>query len=218
MFKVDLHTHSVASPDGALNLNHYKKMLEKGKLDCVAVTDHNTVERALKIQKELGADKIIVGEEINTSEGEIIGLYLTKTVPPKLTAAQTIQQIHDQKGLVYIPHPFETVRKGVSLKTLDDVAKNVDLIEIYNGRSIFQDKSLLAIEWSVKHKVPGAASSDSHGYSGWGRTYTILKEMPTKANLARLIAEAKYQRAFPGLIAVVYPKVNRIRKKLKRHD
>src|SRR5262245_43185713 len=110
--KIDLHTHSIASPDRSLSAKNYQKMLASGKLDYVAVTDHNVIDFARILHDQLG-EQIIVGEEIATSEGEIIGLYLTSVVPSGLSAAETVRAIKDQDGLVYIPHPFETLRNGL---------------------------------------------------------------------------------------------------------
>src|SRR5882757_1674551 len=128
MYKIDLHTHSTASQDGSLRLDDYHKILKQGGLNYIAVTDHNTIEQALELQRTL-AEHIIVGEEITTLEGEVIGLYLSKLVPAGLSAKQTVQAIHEQGGLVYIPHPFETVRKGLSLEALDAIAQQVDIVE-----------------------------------------------------------------------------------------
>lgn len=211
-YKVDFHTHSTASPDGSLRLKDYQYALKSRKLDVIAITDHNSIDQALLFQAELG-DRIIVGEEITTLQGEIIGLYLTKTIPPLRDIQVTIQAIKAQGGLVYIPHPFETVRKGVNEVTLDAIANQVDIIEIQNGRAIFQDFGERAAEWAVKHTVPGAASSDAHGKSGWGRTYTTLREMPTKDTLTALLSEATSTRRFPGILGILYPKVNRLRKR-----
>ena len=112
MFKTDLHTHSEASPDGGITLAQYQKVLNDGVLDCIAITDHNEVDFALHAHKTLG-NKIIVGEEIMTTKGEIIGLFLKEKVAPQQSPADTVVSIKSQGGLVYIPHPFETVRKGM---------------------------------------------------------------------------------------------------------
>jgi predicted metal-dependent phosphoesterase TrpH len=74
MYKIDLHTHSSASSDGGITADQYSKIISQNILDYVAITDHNKVSFAMKLSEELG-DKIIVGEEIMTSEGEIIGLF-----------------------------------------------------------------------------------------------------------------------------------------------
>lgn len=209
--KVDFHTHSIASPDGALTEAHYQKMLQTG-LDCIAITDHNTTVFAQKLHKKLG-DQIIVGEEITTTQGEIIGLYLTNDVSAGLTALETVKAIKKQNGLVYIPHPFETVRKGIPQEVLDEIADFVDIVETNNGRAVFQNKSNPAKAWATRHKVAAAASSDAHGWHGWGNTYTVLHEMPTRATLLKLLVTAGRQVGSPGVRGVLYPKVNRLRKR-----
>ena len=74
MYKVDLHTHSQASPDGGIRPEQYAQALATEKLDFIAITDHDRIDFALGMQKALG-NKIIVGQEITTSVGELIGLY-----------------------------------------------------------------------------------------------------------------------------------------------
>src|SRR5476649_2676258 len=102
MYKIDLHTHSIASPDGSITLEDYRSILNSGRLDMVAITDHNTIGFAMATKKTLGV-RIIVGEEIKCLEGEIIGLFLSKPVEPGRPYTQTIEDIKDQGGLVYIP-------------------------------------------------------------------------------------------------------------------
>jgi predicted metal-dependent phosphoesterase TrpH len=215
VFKIDLHTHSIASPDGALRTQNYRTALEMGTLDYVAVTDHNTVDFARQLHKELG-DNIIVGEEITAQEGELIGLFLCEVIPAGLSAGDTIAAIHAQRGLVYIPHPFETVRKGLPLAVLNAIAADVDIIETYNGRAVFQNRGAATEQWAKAHHTPGAASSDAHGRAGWGRTYSIVDEPPTRENLIKLLEGATYQKGSVGARGVLYPKLNRMRKRFKR--
>lgn len=212
MYKIDLHTHSTASPDGALTAEDYRQMLTSGNLDMIAVTDHDTIAFAVELQRQLG-NKIIVGEEIKTTEGEIIGLYLKKQIAPHLTPEATIRQIRQQGGLVYIPHPFETVRQGMPPKTLDRIASDVDIIETANGRAYFQNKSEHARTWAKAHQAAEAASSDAHGRIGWGRTYTIVRELPAKDSLVSLTARGKYIARRVGFRGILYPKLNRLKKK-----
>jgi predicted metal-dependent phosphoesterase TrpH len=212
MYRVDLHTHSLDSPDGALSITHYRRMLDEKRLDCVAVTDHNTTDFALKLHAELGS-RIIVGEEITTVDGEIIGLFLRRTIPAGLSLSETVQAIKQQHGLVYVPHPFETVRKGLSLAALDTIADEVDIIEIRNGRALVQNRAAQAEEWASEHDVPGAASSDSHGWHGWGRTYSLVANEPTRTTLTSLLDNAKYHHRLPGVRGVLYPKMNRLLKR-----
>jgi predicted metal-dependent phosphoesterase TrpH len=212
--KIDLHTHSIASHDGSLKTEDYRRMLDAGQLDCIAVTDHNVISFAKQLNEELG-HQIIIGEEISTLDGEIIGLYLQEAIRPGLSAAATVQAIKKQGGLVYIPHPFETVRKGIKKATLDSISKDVDIIETQNGRAIFQNKSEQAIAWATEHKIPGIASSDSHGWHGWGRTYSIVSAIPTRATLVDLLSQAQTRFGSPGIRGVLYPKFNRFFRRKK---
>ena len=215
MFKVDLHTHSVASPDGGISAHQYRQVLEKGILDAVAVTDHNTADFALELQRELG-DRIIVGEEIMSSHGEIIGLYLTATIPGGLSPLDTIRQIKDQGGLVYIPHPFETIRKGIGPQALEEIAEYIEIMEVCNGRAFMQNRSSQAVVWARLNHVAGAASSDAHGVKGLGKTFSSLPELPTKENLVSLLERGVLRTGTPGPRALLYPKYHRLRKRLRK--
>ena len=215
MYKIDLHTHSYGSPDGGLKIRHYRRMLDEAGLDFVAITDHGRIDAALALQEALG-DQIIVGEEIKTTEGEIIGLYLREAIPSGLTPRETIKRIRAQGGLVYIPHPFETVRSGLSERALQKIAESVDIMEVHNGRAVFQNHSNQAAAWVKHHEgVVGAASSDAHGYRGWGKTYSCVSERPERDTLAALLGDASYAVHAPGVIGLLYPKLNRARSRFK---
>jgi predicted metal-dependent phosphoesterase TrpH len=213
MFKVDLHTHSASSPDGGITIEQYARAIREHMVDAVAVTDHNRVDFALKLKEKLG-EAVIVGEEIMTSAGEIIGLYLKEVVPAGLSPQETIKRIKDQGGIVYIPHPFETVRKGLHPAVLDELVDNVDIIEICNGRAFFQNKSAQAVVWARLNHRSGAASSDAHGFQGLGTTYTSLSEMPTQKNFLQLMKSGIPMTSRPSVRALLYPKLNRLRKKM----
>lgn len=214
-FRVDLHVHSVGSPDGSLNAAQIARMFKTEALHCVAITDHDTIQSALELQKQLGPERIIVGEEITTAEGEIIGLFLRQAVAPGLSAAETVRQIKEQGGLVYIPHPFETVRKGIMPDALNAIAGQVDIVEVYNGRAVFQDRGAEAKVWATAHDRAMAAGSDAHGHGGWGRTCSILEAMPTQKTLVPLLRTATLAHNRVGLRGILYPKFNRLRKRVR---
>lgn len=214
MYKIDLHTHSSASPDGGITAAQYQQALERGTIDVVAVTDHNSIALGQALQQQLG-DRIIVGEEIMTTHGEIIGLYLEQAIPGGLSPEETIRQIKDQQGLVYIPHPFETVRKGVSPQTLEAIADYVDIIEVCNGRAFLQNRSAQTVVWARLNSVPAAASSDAHGIKGLGRTYTDIEDMPTRETLAGLLDKGVLRTGQPSIQALLYPKYHRLRKRVR---
>lgn len=214
MYKIDLHTHSEISPDGGLTEADYRRILDDTTLHCLAVTDHNSIDFAVELQKKLGEECIIVGEEIMTSAGEIIGLYLTKRIEPGLTPLETVKQIKEQNGIVYIPHPFETVRKGLHPAILDELIDYVDLIEVCNGRALFQNKGAQAAVWSKLNRKTGVASSDAHGYHGIGRTFTQIQEKPTRDTILEQLAGSIPRTNHPTVRALLYPKYHRLRRKI----
>ena len=215
MYKLDLHTHSSASPDGGLTAKQYQNAISTGIIDYVAVTDHNRIDFALELQSILG-EKVIIGEEILTTAGEIVGLYLNKKIDPGLSLAETINIIKDQGGLVYVPHPFETVRKGLHPSTLEELTDVIDIIEIYNGRAFAQDRSKQAVIWAKMNRVVGVASSDAHGVRGLGKTFTQISEPPTNQNLLDLLANATPIAERPNIRSLLYPKYNRFRKRIRK--
>ncbi len=213
MFKIDLHTHSTASPDGGISATQYSKALETGLLDAIAITDHNSIEFAVHMQSILGKN-IIVGEEIMTTQGEIIGLYLTDLVPAGLSPAVAVKHIKDQGGIVYIPHPFETVRSGLPAGVLEEIIDQIDLFEVYNGRAFVQNRSANSVIWAkLNHKII-VASSDAHGYRGLGGTYTSIASFPTRETLTNLMDKGIPRISRPTMRGLLYPKYHRLRKKL----
>lgn len=213
MYKVDLHTHSEASPDGGITAAQYRAALFGGIIDYVAITDHNRIDFALDLRQEIG-NQIIVGEEIMSSQGEIIGLFLSRPVAAGLSPQATIEAIRAQNGLVYIPHPFETVRKGLHPAVLEELAGDIDILEVYNGRAFAQDRSSQAVVWAKFNRVAGAAGSDAHGRRGLGKTYTSIADIPYRENLVNQIKGGLLMAGRPGVRALMYPKFNRLRKKI----
>lgn len=212
MYKVDLHTHSTASPDGGISIDQYIHIIGEGLLDFVAVTDHNTTKNARALKASLG-DKIIVGEEITCREGEIIGLFLSETIKPGLHANEAAKQIKKQGGLVYIPHPFETVRKGLPVSVLDSIKDYIDIVEVYNGRALVQNKGPEASVWARVNQKVTAASSDAHGQKGLATAYSLLKNAPTVYNLVEQLNFGHMKMNRPPLKTMLYPKAHRIRQK-----
>lgn len=215
-YKIDLHTHSYESLDGGLSTKDYTMSLAQNKLQYIAITDHNTIKYAQKLNQKFGS-QIIIGEEITTTEGEIIGLYITKKINPGLSLVQTAQEIVKQGGLVYIPHPFETLRKGVSKKDLDSILQYINIIETYNGRAYFNNKSANAIKYATSNKIAMAASSDAHGPAGWCKTYSVIKNKPTKENLVEQLQSAQLSGKKVG-VGILYPKINKFKKAIIGHN
>jgi predicted metal-dependent phosphoesterase TrpH len=143
-------------------------------LNCIAITDHNTIQGAIAV-KELAPFTVIIGEEISTAGGDLVGLFLEEEVPSGLTALETVRRIKDQGGLVSIPHPFDRLRSSViSPEALEDILPHTDIIEVFNARNISKKADERALELARIHGVTGTAVSDAHTLMELGQTFATL--------------------------------------------
>jgi predicted metal-dependent phosphoesterase TrpH len=176
----DLHSHSSASFD---SLSDPRKMMAKAVrlgLTHLAITDHERVDGALRAA-ELAPPglQVIVGEEIKSADGDILGLFLNEAIAPGLSAAETAAAIREQGGLVGLPHPFDGFRNsggsqaGEAEQKLEELAAIVDYVEVHNARA-YRDANPLAAAFAHRHGLPGVASSDAHSITEVGIASTVL--------------------------------------------
>ena len=116
--------------------------------------------------------RVIVGEEVKTLEGEVIGLFLEERIPPGLTFAETIAEIKGQGGIVYVPHPFDRLHAVPGTSLLKANLTDLDVIEVFNSRIAYPGFNEKALRFSQRHRLPGAAGSDAHVLPGLGTALT----------------------------------------------
>ncbi|TET17711.1 MAG: PHP domain-containing protein, partial [Dehalococcoidia bacterium] len=162
MLKADLHIHTKYSTDCNTSLEQIiNRCLETG-INCIAIADHGTIEGALKMQS-IAPFPVIVAEEILTSHGEIMGMFLKEGIPSGLPAEQTMSRIKAQGGLVSIPHPFSIFRlSALDSGLIEELVEQIDIIEVFNSRSLLHRSSAKAQIFAQKYGIPGSAGSDAH--------------------------------------------------------
>jgi predicted metal-dependent phosphoesterase TrpH len=173
--KVDLHAHTHFSRDALTSVSTFVRRYQRAGIDCVAVSDHNNVDGALAVRSDAGF-RVILAEEIKSSEGEIIGLFLQETIRKGLTPEDTVRAIREQGGLVLIPHPYDRLRQSplrpdAALRIMNDV----DVIEVFNSRTIFSEDNAKSRRLAEQHGKLMSASTDAHTPWEIGIAYT---EMP----------------------------------------
>lgn len=173
--KYDLHVHSYYSRCSRNRPEDILKAAKRAGLNGIAITDHHTL-KAYPILKRLNKDKdfeIIPGEEITTQYGDVLGLYLHKEIRSR-EFFKVIKEIHDQGGIVIIPHPYRAVpwqRLGYPLDRLKD---EIDALETFNSRTVF-GKNGTAKREAVRLKIPQVGSSDAHMILDIGMGYTLFR-------------------------------------------
>ncbi|HEY9325109.1 MAG TPA: PHP domain-containing protein [Candidatus Limnocylindria bacterium] len=188
--KVDMHTHSEYSPDSRTPLASQAAAIRAAGLHVVCATDHNTIEGALRLRELADGFRVIVGEEVSSSDGEIIGLFLDKPVPRGLSAEETIARIHDQGGLVSVPHPFSRNRRfHLRRSALERVWKDVDCIEVFNAREAFTQDNVRAAAFAKEKSLPGAVGSDAHRASEIGRAWVEVEDFAGRDDFIAALRE-----------------------------
>ena len=197
--------HTGFSPDSETELEDFVARCVKTGLDCIAVTDHNTIQGALKAQA-MAPFQVIIGEEIKSAGGEIIGLFLEEGIPRDLPPLETVERIKEQGGLVSIPHPFDHFRRSVITKeALSEVLPHVDIMEAFNARNTLQRDNRKAEELAREHGILTAAVSDSHTLVEMGRTYVEMPDFDgTPEGFRQSLAQAaQVRRQITPLIHVL---------------
>jgi hypothetical protein len=160
-------------------------------INCVAIADHGTIAGALKL-KELAPLKVIIAEEILTPFGELMGLFLNETIPNGLSPEETIAQIKGQGGLVGIPHPFGRWPLQNSNKlTSPGILSQVDIIEVFNSRTIFPNSSTKAWKLASEHGLAVSAGSDAHTIREIGRAYVEMPEFNGSTDFLSCLSQGK---------------------------
>ena len=174
--KADLHLHTCYSPDSNSSLESIIKRCQKLGIGCVAITDHNTIEGALRM-KEIAPFPVIIGEEVMSSSGEIIGYFLKQSIPKGLPPSEVVARIKDQGGLVCHPHPFDGFgRYPLKSDDRESLISQIDIIEIFNARSIRNSFSKQARLYAEKNCFLRSAGSDAHSTREVGNAYVEMPE------------------------------------------
>ena len=167
----DLHMHTSWSHDCSIEVDDLLDHAESEGLGAIAVTDHNVFGGALEaVARSRGrALHVIPGEEVKTDDqGEVIGLFLQEEIPRGMSFADTVAAIREQEGIVYLPHPFDRMHAIPFPATLHRHLHEIDVLEVYNARLLFEGYNDEALRFARKYGLPAGAGSDAHVLQGVG--------------------------------------------------
>jgi predicted metal-dependent phosphoesterase TrpH len=167
----DLHMHTSWSHDCSIEVDELLDHAEAEGLGAIAITDHNVFGGAREAVERARGRKLVVipGEEVKTDgQGEVIGLFLKEEIPRGLSFAATVEAIRAQGGLVYVPHPFDRLHAIPDAATLHRHLAEIDVLEIYNARLLFEAYNDEAERFARKYNLTAGAGSDAHVLQGVG--------------------------------------------------
>ena len=174
---IEFHCHTIFSKDSLTSPRRLVETCRRRGIDRVVVTDHHTIAGALAA-REIDPELVIVGEEILTTKGELLAVYVTDFVPPHLSPQETIRRLKDQGAFISVSHPFDRLRNG-SWKEDDllEILPQVDAIEVFNSRCMNPKFNHAAQAFAEKHNVPGTVGSDAHAAFELGRSLLLLEQL-----------------------------------------
>jgi predicted metal-dependent phosphoesterase TrpH len=182
---IELHAHTIASEDCLMRPADMVRTCQRLGLDRLAVTDHNTVRGALAL-RDLAPRLVIVGEEIMTTQGELLAYFVREEVPPGLSPVDTIARLRAQGCAISVSHPFDRLRKGAWREPdLAAIAPLVDAIEVFNARCIYPEDNARALAFAQAHGMAGTVGSDAHSHRELGRA---VVQVPSAGSAAELVA------------------------------
>jgi predicted metal-dependent phosphoesterase TrpH len=174
--RVDLHSHTMWSGDSTTTPEEVAESVVASGIDVLCITDHNAIRGAVELSGSLPC-RVIVGEELRTHAGEIIGLFLTERIPMGTPPAEAARTIRGQGGVVYVPHPFDPMRRNMAEPALYELAHAglLDAVEVFNAKTSLRSLNERAAHFAQEFDLAAGAGSDGHVPNALGAAYV---EMP----------------------------------------
>ncbi|MCU1399611.1 MAG: hypothetical protein JWN62_2720 [Acidimicrobiales bacterium] len=190
--RVDMHSHTMWSGDSTTTPEEIVAAVIATGIDVLCITDHNAIAGAVELAAILPC-RVVIGEELKTHAGEIIGLFLDERVPIGVQPAEAAERIRDQGGLVYIPHPFDPMRRNLAEPAMRALAEAglVDAIEVINAKTSLPSLNRRAAEFAAEFDLAAGAGSDAHVPLALGAAYV---EMPDFDGAADFLAKLRLGR------------------------
>jgi predicted metal-dependent phosphoesterase TrpH len=174
--RVDMHVHTMWSGDATTTPDELRAAVAETGVDVLCVTDHSTINGAVELAGTLGC-RVVVGEEVRTAAGEVIGLFLRERLPFGMKPGEAADAIRAQGGLVYVPHPFDPMRHCMAEDAMVSLVRDgkVDAVEAFNAKVSLAHLNERAAAFATEHGIAAGAGSDAHEPSAIGAAYV---EMP----------------------------------------
>jgi predicted metal-dependent phosphoesterase TrpH len=213
LIKAEFHCHTCYSKDSLVRIKDLLATSLKKGLQRVVVTDHNTIQGALEAYA-LDPQRFIVGEEIMTQQGELLGIFVNEPIPAGLTSLETIQILRSQGAFTSVSHPFDGLREGHwELEDLLNIIPSIDAIEVFNSRCLLPQYNNNAKKFANEYNLLGTVGSDSHSTSELGTATLTLPDFDDPASLKNALAIAQPHLRFSGPWVHFYSRYAAWRKK-----
>ncbi len=165
----------------------------------VAITDHDEICGAYEAASLARDVRVIVGEEISSADGHIIGLFLRERIPPGLAGEETARRIREQGGLVLAPHPYTILcEDSLGEKAMCRLLPWLDAIEVCNAQDPLSWENRWAERFAQAHRVTPYCGADAHLRGYLAGCYQMMPEFNDPNGFLRALNQATLVRGWFG--------------------
>ncbi|MFZ3071339.1 MAG: PHP domain-containing protein [Anaerolineaceae bacterium] len=213
LVRAEFHCHTVYSPDSLVRLEDLLAACRKKGIDRIAITDHNRIEGAFKA-REMDPGRVITAEEIETTQGEILGYFMNKEIPSGLKPMDVVERLKAQGAFISVAHPFDPNRGGRwEPGELEAILPYLDAIEVFNARCIHKSYNEKALQFANLHSKGKMAGSDAHSTFELGRAFLCLPAFETANQLRQSLKQAEFEGKLSGSYVHLFSAYAKARKK-----
>lgn len=196
MLRLEFHCHTHFSEDSLLSPQALLAACRRKGIDRVVITDHNTIAGARQAY-QLDPERVIIGEEIKTTAGELLAAFVQEEVPAGLSPNEAIARLRGQGAFISVSHPLDRYR-GWDRETLTEIVPLIDALEIFNSRCIWGEDNQRAAAFARQHRLLTTVGSDAHTAWELGRAVMILPDFRSSTELRQATAQAQHQTRLSG--------------------
>lgn len=189
MPSLEFHCHTIYSKDSLLPPADLLAAARRKNIDRVVITDHNTIAGALAAQA-LDPQRVIVGEEILTTAGELLAAFVREEIPARLPPLEAISRLRAQGAFISVSHPFDP-RRGWEFAALQEILPLVDALETFNARCLTLEPNRLAEACARQNGLLATVGSDAHTAWELGRATLTVAEFSGVAGLRAVLPAAQ---------------------------
>ncbi|GAB4484328.1 MAG: PHP domain-containing protein [Anaerolineales bacterium] len=188
---LEFHCHTLYSKDSLLRPEALLAACRRKGIDKVVITDHNSIAGARAAQV-LDPQRVIIGEEILTTQGELLAAFVREEIPARLPPLEAIARLRAQGAFISVSHPFDRLR-GWQFSALQEILPLVDALEIFNARCLTNEPNLRAEACARQNGLLATVGSDAHTAWELGRAVLDLPPFEDAAGLKAVLPAAQFR-------------------------
>ncbi len=212
--RAEFHCHTVYSPDSLVKVRDLLDTCAAKDITKLAITDHGAMGGAFEA-KALAPERIVLAEEIQTTEGELLAYFMTEPIPQDLPVMEVIERLKAQGAYISIAHPYDPYRGSHwEDETLEAIAPLVDGVEVFNARCIRQSFNDKAYAFAKAHDLQTLVGSDAHSLREIGNATLSMPDFNSPEELRESLKQAEFSGELSGAWVRVLSTYAKFAKKL----